>query len=356
MSEEPLVPAEAPEPEPEPAPLSEKEQKKAAKEAEKAAKAAAKAAEKEAKAAEKAKKKAEKEEKKAAKKAAKAGIEPVPAPSAAAWGEEADDESTPESGGVPSASVSPVVGPSDSTRVWQGGAEAGKVVSEFMAPVSAIRLCAVKRTDKKNVVLLDRAQNDSFVCVARLIQKAKKSKCWRFYMNPQAANCKPGDLTKDTRLGYFGKLEWSDPAVKPKITLQLYDHGPGDGRTEKVEKLSMTLKKKNKHAQWKVRSPSAAGVIYRSQIPEWDKARKRNVYSGMSLNPQESIKNFILCKEDLAGGVASTGSTAGVEMGNGEAAAKAAKDAAVRSPFNDRPTVVVMRCVACLSMRHASAI
>jgi hypothetical protein len=252
------------------------------------------------------------------------------AASQSAWEDGVDDESTPEGGGLPSASVSPVDSPETAAGMWKGGAEAGQAIAEYMAPVSAIRMCAAKRSDKRCIVLVDRTRNDGFLCCARLVQKAKKDKCWRFYMNPQAANCKPGDLTKDTRLGYFGKLEWADPAIKPKTTLQLYDHGPGDGRTDKIEKLSMTMKKKKKHAQWKVRAPNVPGVVYRSQVPDWDKGRKRNVYPGMSLNPQESIKNFLLCKEDLA--AASTGSTAGVEVGDNAAAVKAAKDAAVRSP------------------------
>eukprot|EP01043_Picozoa_sp_COSAG02_P020516 COSAG02_NODE_1015_length_15191_cov_6.937450_11_plen_352_part_00 len=344
-TEETLVPA-AGEPEPEPEPeaggvpaLNEKERKKAAKQEEKAAKQEEKAAAKAAKTAEKEKAKAEKQKAKEQKKLDKAAKKnagtagPVDTiASQPPWQDGVDDESTPEGGGLPSASVSPVDSPGS---IWKGGAEAGQALAEHMSPVSAIRTCAVKRSDKKCIVLVDRAQNDGFLCCARLVQKAKKDKCWRFYMNPQAASCKPGDLTKDTRLGYFGKLEWSDPAVKPKTTLQLYDHGPGDGRTEKVEKLSMTMKKKKKHAQWKVRAPNVPGVIYRSQIPEWDKGRKRNVYPGMGLNPQESIKNFLLCKEDLAS--ASTGSTAGVEIGDNAAAAKAAKDAAVRYPYDADP-------------------
>jgi hypothetical protein len=353
-TEETLVPAaEEPEPEPEPEAggvpaLNEKERKKAAKQEQKAAAKAAKAAEKDKAKAEKQK---AKEQKKAAKKNAGTAGPVDTTASQSSWQDGADDESTPEGGGIPSASVSPVGSPESTAGLWKGGAEVGKALAEYMAPVNAIRTCAVKRTDKKCVVLVDRAQNDNFLCCARLVQKAKKDKCWRFYMNPQAASCKPGDLTKDTRLGYFGKLEWSDPVVKPKTTLQLYDHGPGDGRTAKVEKLSMTMKKKKKHAQWKVRAPNIAGVIYRSQIPEWDKGRKRNVYPGMGLNPQESIKNFLLCKEDLA--AASTGSTAGVEMGDKAAAAKAAKDAVVRYPRDTDPCQLLHFVPACPE-RHGS--
>lgn len=340
-TEETLVPADG-EPEPEAEPeaagaLSEKERKKTAKQEEKAAKAAAKEEEKAQKAAEKEQKKIEKQkakdQKKLGKAAKKSDID-APADTAAsqpAWGDGVDAESTPESGTLPSASVSLVDSLASSAELWNGGAAVGQAIADIMAPVSAIRECAAKRNDKRCVVLVDRTQNNSFICCARLVQKAKKDKCWRFYMNPQAATCKPGDLTKDTRLGYFGKLQWSDPAVKPKVVLQLYDHGPGDGRTDKVEKLSMTMKKKKKHAQWKVRAANVPGVIYRSQIPEWDKSRKRNVYPGMSLNPLESIKNFLLCKEDLQAGVVGTGSTAGVEIADNAAAAKAAQDAAVRA-------------------------
>lgn len=121
-----------------------------------------------------------------------------------------------------------------------------------------------------------------------------------------------------------------DAQVNPKVTLQLYDHAPGEGETPKTEVLSMTMKKKKKHAQWKVRAANAAGVIYRSQVPEFDKGRKQKVYAGMSLNPQESVKNFLLCREN-AGVGSTTGSTAGVEMSNNAAAAKAAQDAAMRA-------------------------
>jgi hypothetical protein len=326
--------------------LSEKEQKKAAKEAEKERKKAEKEAEKAEKAAEKERKKAEKQSakdqkklEKAAKKAGKAdAVEAIDDDAGSVDG--VDEESTPMGGPPPSASVTPVDSPVVVTASgvagelaggsWKGGAEASAELQAFMAPVSAIRSCAVQRKDKKCLVLVDRDQNNNFLCCARLVQKAKKNMCWRFYKSPQAVTCNSGDLTKDTRLGYFGKLQWSDPAVKPKVQLTLFDHGPGDGRTDKLAVLSMTMKKKKKHAQWKVRAPNMLGVIYRSQIPEWDKGSKKNIYKGMSLNPQESIKNFMLCKENLAAGVASTGSTAGVEIGDNAAATKAAQDAAVR--------------------------
>ena len=305
----------------------------------KAAKAAEKEAAKLAKAEEKEAAKLAKAEEKAAKKAAKKGVVEMvgDAGGGAGWTDGVDEESTPEGG---SAGVSPVDSPVVVTAggsldalasgVWKGGDAAVQELLMFNAPVDAIRACAVQRKDKKCIVLIDRDNGDAFLACARLCQKLKKDKCWRFYLSPQAVGCKAQDLTKDPRLGYFGKLEFQDPTVNPKVTLQLYDHAPGEGQTDKKEVLTMTLKKKKKHAQWKVRAANAAGVIYRSQVPEFDKARKQNVYAGMSLNPQESVKNFLLCREN-AGVGSPTGSTAGVEMSNNAAAAKAAKDAAMRA-------------------------
>lgn len=198
--------------------------KKELKAAEKAAKTAEKEAAKQAKIEEKEKAKEQKKLEKAAKKAAKKGVVEElgggDAAGGAGWTDGVDEESTPEGG---SARVSPVDSPvvvtaggsldALASAVWKGGEDGGHELAIFTAPVDAIRACAVQRKDKKCIVLIDRDNGDSFLAVARLVQKMKKDQCWRFYKSPQAIGCKKQDLTKDKRLGYFGKLEFQDPTV-----------------------------------------------------------------------------------------------------------------------------------------------
>jgi hypothetical protein len=108
--------------------------------------------------------------------------------------------------------------------------------------------------------------------------------------------CDQGQLLKEERLAYVGKLDRvvSGIASSPdKYTLF-------DQRADaKCEHLLITLKKKKKAVAYKVRCPNVPDSIYRSTEPTYDKGTKVHTYPQMTLeNTKESIKNFVLQLED----------------------------------------------------------
>ena len=274
-----------------------------------------KAAQKAAKAAEKAKKQAEKELLKEQKQLAKAAKtrgrggkvtvvavgQAPPAVQAPAWADDVDNDSAllpagPKAvaaDGTPAASklaVTPLGGPSTP--------ETADLVA-FLNPVASVRNCWLQRRDKKCLVLYDH-DSDSFLACARLVQsKVRRDQFWRIYRSPQAMTCDQGQLTKEPRLAYVGKLvqTLSGPGMGAPDKFELYDQ-----RTDaKREHLLITLKKKKKAAAYKVRGPNMADRIYRSTEPTYNKATKVHTYPQMTLeNAKESIKNFVLQLEDAA--------------------------------------------------------
>ncbi len=220
----------------------------------------------------------------------------------AAWADDVDEGSTVEPGGpkpfgslvaadgaqtIPKLAVTPLGG--------QSTPETVELVA-FLNPVVSVRNCWLQRRDKKCLVLYDH-DTDSFLACARMVQsKVGRDQFWRIYRSPQAMTCDQGQLLKEERLAYVGKLDRvvSGIASSPdKYTLF-------DQRADaKCEHLLITLKKKKKAVAYKVRCPNVPDSIYRSTEPTYDKGTKVHTYPQMTLeNTKESIKNFVLQLED----------------------------------------------------------
>ena len=197
---------------------------------------------------------------------------------------------------------------------WAGGegnatghaAGASGELAIFLSPIGAPRECWLQRRDKKCIVLYDR-ESDAFVACARLVQNAvKKSKFWRIYRDAQALTCKQDQLTKETRLGYVGKLGSAKKKVGGPGKLALYEHH--DPVVDKSEHLLLTVKQngKKKGPGWKVRAghrtaKNAAEIIYRSVEPTYNKETKTHTWPGMTIKAVESVKNFVLQPEPPGG-------------------------------------------------------